>query len=106
MADDPLAEAGRKVLRLHLLRMLDAENGSRDGDVESVHKMRVATRRMRAAWRVFNGAYKTRLQDRYVGELRQVAQTLGAVRDMDVQLERLREYAAGIGARRRPLSSR
>ena len=89
LADDPLAEAGRKVLRLHLLRMLEAENGSRDGDVESVHKMRVATRRMRAAWRVFNGAYKQRLQRRYVGELRQVAQTLGAVRDMDVQLERL-----------------
>jgi CHAD domain-containing protein len=94
LADDPLAEAGRKVLRLHLLRMLQAENGSRDGDVESVKKMRVATRRMRAAWRVFNGAYKQGLQRRYVGELRQVAQTLGAVRDMDVQLERLRDYAA------------
>ena len=94
VADDPLSEAGRKVLRLHLLRMLEAENGSRDGDVESVHKMRVATRRMRAAWRVFNGAYKQGLQRRYVGELREVAQTLGAVRDMDVQLERLRDYAA------------
>jgi CHAD domain-containing protein len=92
LADDPLAEAGRKVLRLHLLRMLQAEHGSRDGHVESVKKMRVATRRMRAAWRVFNGAYRQGLQRRYVGELRQVAQTLGAVRDMDVQLERLRDY--------------
>ena len=94
LADDSLSEAGRKVLRMHLLRMLEAERGSRDGDVESVKKMRVATRRMRAAWRVFNGAYKQGLQRRYVGELRQVAQTLGAVRDMDVQLERVREYTA------------
>jgi CHAD domain-containing protein len=92
VADDPLAEAGRKVLRLHLLRMLEAENGTRDGDVESVHRMRVATRRMRAAWRVFNGAYKRGPQRRYVDELRQVAQALGGVRDMDVQLERLRDY--------------
>jgi CHAD domain-containing protein len=94
LADDQLAEAGRKVLRLHLLRMLDAEQGTRAGDVEGVHKMRVATRRMRAAWRVFNGAYKQGPQRRYVGELRQVARALGAVRDMDVQLERLRGYAA------------
>jgi CHAD domain-containing protein len=94
LADDQLSEAGRKVLRMHLLRMLEAEHGSRDGDVESVKKMRVATRRMRAAWRVFNGAYKPSLQRRYVSELRQVAQTLGAVRDMDVQLERVRAHAA------------
>jgi len=94
-ADDPLSEAGRKVLYMHLLRMLEAETGTREGDVESVHKMRVATRRMRAAWRVFNGAYRPRLQKRYVAELREVAQTLGAVRDMDVQLERLDAYAKG-----------
>jgi CHAD domain-containing protein len=93
--DDPLAEAGRKVLRMHLLRMLEAEDGSRDGEVESVHKMRVATRRMRAAWRVFNGAYRNKTQKRYVAELREVAQTLGAVRDMDVQLQRLAEYSKG-----------
>jgi CHAD domain-containing protein len=94
-ADDQLAEAGRKVLHMHLLRMLEAEAGALDGEVESVHKMRVATRRMRAAWRVFNGAYRDKTQKRYVAELRQVAQTLGAVRDMDVQLERLAEYSDG-----------
>lgn len=89
-ADDVLGEAGRKILRQHLLRMLEAEPGVRAGhDIEFVHKMRVATRRMRAAWRVFDGAYRRKLQRRYVAELREVAQTLGAVRDMDVQLERL-----------------
>jgi CHAD domain-containing protein len=95
-ADDPLAEAGRKVLRMHLLRMLAAEPGVRTGDIEAVHKMRVATRRMRAAWRVFNGAYRARLQRRYVDELRTVAGALGAVRDLDVQLERLAVFRAGL----------
>ena len=38
--------------------------------------MRVATRRMRAAWRVFDGAYG-QAQRRYVKELRVVAARLG-----------------------------
>ena len=97
-ADDAVGEAGRKVLRQHLLRMLEAEPGARAGDdVEAVHKMRVATRRMRAAWRVFDGAYRRRPQRRYVGELREVAQTLGAVRDLDVQLERLTAHIERAG---------
>jgi CHAD domain-containing protein len=97
--DDSLAEAGRKVLRMHLLRMLVAEGDARAGsDIEGVHKMRVATRRMRAAWRVFDGAYRPRLQKRYVAELRSVAGALGEVRDIDVQLERQAAHRAALGA--------
>ena len=92
-ADDSLTQAGRKVLRMHLLRMLAAEPGARLGEgTEGVHKMRVATRRMRAAWRVFDGAYPGKVARRYVAELREVAQALGAVRDLDVQLDRLAAY--------------
>jgi CHAD domain-containing protein len=92
-AVDSLTEAGRKVLRMHLLRMLAAEPGARPGEgTEGVHKMRVATRRMRAAWRVFDGAYPPKVARRYVAELREVAQALGAVRDLDVQLDRLAAY--------------
>lgn len=95
--DDPLAEAGRKVLGLHLARMLAVEDGARSGeDPEHVHKMRVATRRMRAAWRVFDGSYRPKAQKRYVKELRTVASALGGVRDMDVQLEDLARYAKGL----------
>jgi CHAD domain-containing protein len=110
-ADDPLAEAGRKVLRQHLLRMLVAEAGVRGGDdAESVHKMRVATRRMRAAWRVFDGAYEPELQASYIRQLRVVATALGAVRDLDVQIERLDGYietlnSAGAREQLAPLAS-
>jgi CHAD domain-containing protein len=97
--DDTLAEAGRKVLRMQLLRMLAAEPGARLGEgAEGVHKMRVATRRMRAAWRVFDGAYPPRVARRYVAELREVAQALGTVRDLDVMLERLAAYRAGLAS--------
>jgi triphosphatase len=96
-ADDSLANAGRKVLRLHLARMLASEAGTRSGvDIEDLHKMRVATRRMRAVWRVFDGAYKPGVQRRYVRELRDVATALGMVRDLDVMLEGLAAYRAGL----------
>jgi CHAD domain-containing protein len=92
-ADDSLGEAGRKVLRMHLARMLKFEAGTRSGeDIEDLHKMRVSTRRMRAAWQVFDGAYRPKIQRRYVRELRSVARALGEVRDIDVLLEDLDAY--------------
>ncbi len=97
--DDPLSEAGRKVLRMHLARMLAAEAGTRTGeDIEQLHKMRVATRRMRSMWRVFDGAYRPKVQDRYVRELRVVATSLGTVRDLDVLIEGLDGYTADMPA--------
>jgi CHAD domain-containing protein len=53
---------------------------------------------MRAAWRVFDGAYRPRLQKRYVRELREFASALGAVRDLDVQLDGLEVYRGGLSA--------
>jgi CHAD domain-containing protein len=108
--DDALSEAGRKVLRMHMLRMLGAEPAVRAGlDPDPVRKMRVATRRMRAAWRTFSGAYRPREARRYVAELRTVADALGSVRDHDVQLERLSAYRAGaaenVAAGLEPLSA-
>ena len=94
-ADDHVAEAGRKVMRFHLARMLDQEPGVRAGiEAEAVHKMRVATRRQRAAWRVFGEAFRKRRTKRYRDGLREIARRLGAVRDLDVQLEAADAYRA------------
>jgi CHAD domain-containing protein len=94
-ADDTLAEAGRKVLRFHFARMLAREAGTRAGqDPEELHSMRVATRRMRAAWRVFGDAYRPGRTRRYRRDLRAVAARLGAVRDLDVLIEGLDAYTA------------
>ena len=95
VAEDHVAEAGRKVMRFHLARMLDREPGVRSGeDAEDVHKMRVATRRQRAAWRVFGEAYRRKRTKPYRSGLRDVARRLGAVRDLDVQLEAADAYRA------------
>ena len=95
LAEDTVAEAGRKVMRFHLARMIDREPGVRDGkDIEDIHKMRVATRRQRAAWRVFGEAFRKRRTKDYRDGLRDVARRLGAVRDLDVQLEGVDTYRA------------
>jgi CHAD domain-containing protein len=95
LVDDHIAEAGRKVLRFHLARMIAREPGTRDGtDPEELHGMRVATRRQRAAWRVFGPAFRAGRTKAHRGRLRDVASRLGAVRDLDVLLEAADRYRA------------
>ena len=92
-AEDHVAEAGRKVLRFHLARMLAREPGTRMGvDLEELHGMRVATRRQRAAWRVFGDSFRRKRTKRYRNGLREIAARLGAVRDLDVLLEAADHY--------------
>ena len=97
-AEDFHSEAGRKVLRFHLARMLEREAGTREGsDPEELHGMRVATRRMRAAWRVFGDAYRPARTRLYRRRLRELAGLLGAVRDLDVLIEATEAYGDAIG---------
>ena len=94
-AGDDWAEAGRAVLRFHLGRMLARVPGTIAGeDPEELHAMRVATRRVRAAWRVFGDAFERPVVRGHVGELRALGGQLGAVRDMDVQIGILGTYQA------------
>ena len=93
--DDLLAEAGRKVLRFHLARMLAREEGTRTGvRIEDLHGMRVATRRMRAAWRVFGDGFRLDRTRRMRSRLRVLAARLGAVRDLDVLIEAAQAHQA------------
>ena len=97
--DDVLAEAGRKVLRFHFARMLAREAGTRSGEqISDLHGMRVATRRMRAAWRVFGDGFRARRTKRLRDRLRVVAGRLGAVRDLDVLLDAAATHQAGLTA--------
>jgi CHAD domain-containing protein len=96
-ADDHVAEAGRKVMRFHLARMLAREAGTREGKVpEELHGMRVATRRQRAAWRVFGASFRPGRTKRYRSGLREIASRLGAVRDLDVLLDAADAYRADL----------
>jgi triphosphatase len=88
-ADSTIAELAFAVLRKDAAQMLTREPGTRLGDdVEDLHQMRVATRRMRAALSLFGGYLPVR-SARVREELGWLAAVLGTVRDLDIQLENL-----------------
>lgn len=87
--DDRWAQAGAKVMRRHLLRMLEREPAARRGDGQAIKQLRVATRRMRATWRLFAAGYRADARRELLVGLRDLGRSLGAVRDLDVLLERL-----------------
>ncbi|MEQ8672346.1 MAG: CHAD domain-containing protein [Aggregatilineales bacterium] len=92
-ATDTMAEAGRKILLADFVTMLDNEKGSRTGkDIESVHDMRVATRRMRTTFNLLGAYYKSKPMRHYVESLRILARKLGEVRDLDVMIANLQAY--------------
>jgi CHAD domain-containing protein len=85
LPDDSMAEAARKTLLFHFERMLFHEPGTRSGqDAEELHDMRVATRRMRAALRVFEPYLEPEKVAPFAKGLRRLGRVLGAVRDLDV----------------------
>lgn len=103
VAEDSLPEAARKVLHFHFAKMQNREAGTRNGsDSEDLHDMRVATRRMRAAWRVFDGAFKAGRTKRLRRRLENLSDKLGAVRDLDVLIEGLQAYRVGLDEDQQP----
>ena len=91
---DALA-ALRARLRLQLREILANDPGTRLGrDPESLHDMRVAVRRSRALLRAGSKLYTDDVSP-LAEELRWLGERLGAVRDLDVLLERLRSDVEG-----------
>ena len=92
---DTMAEAGRKALLGDLVKMLEHEAGSRSGeDIEDVHDMRVATRRMRSTLRLLGEYFKPKAIKPIQRQLRKLAGVLGAVRDLDVLIKNVKDYQA------------
>ncbi|HST04703.1 MAG TPA: CHAD domain-containing protein [Chloroflexia bacterium] len=85
---DSMAAAARKLIAYNYEALLANEAGVRFGEEsDAIHDMRVASRRMRAAFRVFD-PYLTGKRAKEVRDvLRVVATELGAVRDLDVLIE-------------------
>jgi CHAD domain-containing protein len=100
--DDPMSEAGRKTFHFHYRRMLYNEPGTRLGaDIEALHDMRVATRRMRAAFRVFGDYFQSKTMAPYLKGLKRTGRALGPVRDLDVFRAKIQDYLAALPEARR-----
>jgi len=81
-------EAEHTSLRQQLDEMMTHLAGTRAGDdIEALHDMRVASRRLRAALSVFAAAFPPKPFRLIEREVARVTDALGAVRDGDVQIE-------------------
>lgn len=90
---DTMTAAAAATLRFHLAKMLEHEEGTRLGeDSEELHDMRVSTRRMRMALRVFADYLDPDVLRPVLKGLRRTGRTLGAVRDLDVFNEKTQVY--------------
>jgi triphosphatase len=89
-ASQPFADAQFAMLRRYFAALLEKEPLVRAGSTSAVHEMRVAARHLDVLLRLFHG-YGPRWATASRGALRALINSLGAVRDGDVQLAYLDE---------------
>jgi CHAD domain-containing protein len=93
-ADLPFAEAAARTVEVRAAELFDHAEGVLDtSDIERVHAMRVATRRLRAVLEIYAPCFPPKLHRPVLREVKALADALGARRDPDVQLEALEELA-------------
>jgi CHAD domain-containing protein len=88
---------GVDVIREALAKMLAQADGVRDGsDIEAVHDMRVASRRLRAALTVFGPAFAGKGFERFEKDVKAVTRELGEARDLDVMIDTLEKMESDL----------
>ena len=102
-AFEPFAVAAARIVRRRAEELFENEEGVLDtSDIERVHDMRVASRRLRAVLEIFapcfpQGDYKTVLRD-----VKALADALGERRDPDVHIEAMEAFERDVQAANRP----
>lgn len=85
---DTVCIYGSKVITRHLMAMQTEIDGVRESeDIEYVHRMRVASRRMRSALALFSDCFSRQEYKQINRDVRAVTRALGEARDTDVQVE-------------------
>jgi CHAD domain-containing protein len=100
---EPFAVAAARIVRQRADELFSHADGVLDtSDIERVHDMRVASRRLRAVLEIFEvcfptGDYKTALRD-----VKALADALGERRDPDVHIEAMEAFERDVQATNRP----
>ncbi len=93
-AEGPFAAAAAKVVRVRTAELREHSHGVLDLEqIERVHDLRVATRRLRAVIEVFKPCFPKKARRAAIADLKRLADALGERRDRDVQIEALTEFA-------------
>jgi CHAD domain-containing protein len=102
-ADLPFREAAALAVGTRGDEVWEHEHRAMDtGDIEGVHDMRVATRRLRAAMEIFAPCFPKKRHRKALREVKDLADLLGARRDPDVMIQRLRAIEGRLTQEDRP----
>jgi CHAD domain-containing protein len=82
----------RTIRKAHQALVKVAEEAALKEDPEHVHRMRVASRRLRASMPIFKTCFPKKKYRKWYGEIRGITAALGTARDLDVQIAFLEEY--------------
>lgn len=92
-ADQAYAEAAAKIVAVRGAELAEQAQGVLDtGDIERVHDMRVATRRLRAALEIFEPCFPAKPYGQAISEVKRLADALGERRDRDVAIAALHNF--------------
>jgi CHAD domain-containing protein len=98
-AGQPYAEAAARIVAVRASELAEHSHGVLDtGDIERVHDMRVASRRLRAALEIFEPCFPKRLFASALKDVKRLADALGERRDRDVAIVTLSEFGGRMPA--------
>jgi CHAD domain-containing protein len=93
-AAQPYAEAAQRIVAVRAAELAEHSRGVLDtGDIERVHDMRVASRRLRAALEIFEPCFAHRAWKSTLKDTKRLADALGERRDRDVSIAMLQDFA-------------
>jgi CHAD domain-containing protein len=91
---EPYRRAAARVVRVRTGELFDHADGVLDTrDIERVHDMRVASRRLRAVLEIFAPCFPASEFKGVLRDVKQLADALGERRDPDVHIDALRTFA-------------
>jgi CHAD domain-containing protein len=87
--DESFRRSAGKVIWTRFEEMMSYRDDALGPDPEGIHDMRVASRRLRAAIELFRDVFPRRRLRPLLRQVKDLADSLGEVRDLDVMIERL-----------------
>ena len=96
-ADTVFRDAAARAVEVRTEELFDHSEGVLDlDDIERVHDMRVASRRLRAVLEIFAPCFPKRQLRSALGDVKRLADALGERRDPDVAVTSLEQIGAGM----------
>lgn len=101
--DEPYALAGARIVRVRTRELFAEADGVLDtADIERVHDMRVASRRLRAVLEIFTPCFPSGAYREVLSDVKALADALGERRDPDVHVAAMQDFALAVDPSQTP----